>query len=106
MAILKTYDKQPWEVKDYDIDYRDWLAGTQPADTIANVTTAVSCLTDPPDSTLQVDSVTVANPRVKLMVSGGTSEKTYKVTVRMTTTGVDGFVRKDESELKFNVKDS
>ena len=109
MAVLATYRKQPWEVKDYDIDFSDWLSGVVPADTLATVETLVTCLSTPPDSTLVVDSVTlspaVASTRIKLMISGGTADKDYKVTVRATTTGVDGFVRRDESELKFVVKD-
>lgn len=105
MAILATHKKQPWEVKDYDIDYSDWLNGVSPADTLATVVPLVSCITTPADTALVVDSVTVSSNRVKFMVSGGTAGETYKLTARATTNGVDGFVRKDESELKFVLVD-
>lgn len=105
MAVLATYQKQPWEVKDYDIDYSDWLNGVTPADTLNTVVAIVSCITTPADTALVVDSTTVSNTGVKFMVSGGTAGETYKLTARATTDGVDGFIRKDESELRFVVKD-
>ncbi len=106
MTILKSFEKQPWEVKDYDIDYSDWLNGVSPADTLASVQAIVSCITNPADTALVVDSTTVSPTKVKFMVSGGTAGETYKLTARATTSGVDGFVRKDESELRFVVKDN
>lgn len=105
MTILATYHKQPFDVKDYDIDYSDWLNGVTPADTIASATASVICLTLPTDTSMVVNSVTVSPTKVKFMVAGGTDGQTYKLTSRVTTTGVDGFVRKDESELRFVVKD-
>lgn len=105
MAILATHQKQPWEVKDYDIDYSDWLNGVSPADTLASVVAIVTNITTPADTALVVNSVTVSTTKVKFMVSGGTAGDTYKLTARATTNGVDGFVRKDESELRFVVKD-
>jgi hypothetical protein len=96
--ILAKYEKQPAEVKDYDIDYSEWLIPAE--DTISSITTAVTSETEVAP-TLEVDytqnTITVA----KLWVSGGTVATQYKITVVMTSVGG----RIDESELVFNVKD-
>lgn len=105
MTILKKHVKQPWEVKDYDIDYSAWLAESSPADTLTVVTGAITCISDPPNTTLVLDSVDVTDTRAKFMVSGGTHGSVYILTARATTLGVDGWVRKDESELQFTVKE-
>lgn len=96
--ILAKYEKQPAEVKDYDIDYAEWLGPV--GDTVATATTTVTCDAEPVP-TLLVDSVETSDTLVKLWVSGGTGGVSYKVTVRMTTAGG----RLDESELVFKVKD-
>ena len=96
--ILAKYEKQPAEVKDYDIDYSDWLIPAE--DTIDGITTVVTSETQA-TPTLEVDytqnTITVA----KLWVSGGTVGTQYKITVFMTS--ADG--RIDESELIFSIKD-
>lgn len=96
--ILSQYEKQPAEVKDYDIRYDEWLS--PPSDTLYDATTAVVCLTSD-DATLVVDSVDITATVAKLWVSGGTAGERYKLTVRVTTAGG----RIDESELVFKVKD-
>lgn len=96
--ILATYEKQPSEIKDYDIDYREWL--TPADDVVSSVTTVVSSSTEAVP-TLVVDSIQSTVYLVKLWISGGTAGTKYKVTVQMTT--ADG--RLDESELVFSVKD-
>ena len=100
--ILAKYEKQPAEVKDYDIDYAEWLGPV--GDTVA---TAVAVVTSDagPVPTLKVDSVETSDTAVKLWVSGGTAGVRYKITVLMTTTGIAGKTRKDESELVFTVKE-
>ena len=100
--ILAKYEKQPAEVKDYDIDYAEWLGPV--GDTVATATTTVACDTEPAP-TLLVDSVETSDTLVKLWVSGGTAGARYKVTVLMTTTGFAGKTRTDESELVFTVKE-
>jgi hypothetical protein len=96
--ILAKYEKQPAEVKDYDIDYSDWLIPAE--DTIDSITTAVTSETEVVP-TLEVDytqnTITVA----KLWISGGTVGTQYKITVLMTSEGG----RIDESELIFRIKD-
>lgn len=97
--ILAKYEKQPLEVKDYDVDYAPWL--TAITDTLASLATSVVCLTDATDETLEVDSTTFTDDTVKVWISGGTDGEQYKLTLRVTTTGG----RVDESELIFRVRD-
>jgi hypothetical protein len=96
--ILAKYEKQPAEVKDYDIDYSDWLIPA--ADTINGITTAVTSETQA-TPTLVVDYTQQTITLSKLWISGGTVGVQYKVTVRMTSAGG----RIDESELIFSIKD-
>jgi hypothetical protein len=96
--ILAKYEKQPAEVKDYDIDYADWLIPVE--DTIDSITTSVTSETQAVP-TLEVDYTQNTITLAKLWVSGGTVGTQYKITVLMTT--VDG--RIDESELIFSIKD-
>ena len=97
--ILARYEKQPLEVKDYDVSYVPWLLAM--SDTLSALTTSVVCLTTPTNTTLEVDSTTVTDDAVKVWISGGTDGEQYKVTLRVTTTGG----RVDESELIFRVRD-
>jgi hypothetical protein len=96
--ILAKYEKQPAEVKDYDIDYADWLIPVE--DTIDTITTSVTSETEAVP-TLEVDFTQNTITLAKLWVSGGTVDTQYKITVLLTTT--DG--RIDESELVFSIKD-
>jgi hypothetical protein len=97
--ILERFTKQPAEVKDYDINYAEWLDPM--ADTLDAATTTVVCTTDPANTSLVVNTTEVANKSIKLWMSGGTDKQKYKVTVRVTTDGG----RLDESELIFSVRD-
>lgn len=97
--ILSKFEKQPFDVKDYDIDYTEWLATS--GDTLDVVTTTVACLTDPSDTSLVVDSVSITTTRAVLWISGGTHKAKYKVSVDAETVGG----RHDEVELIFYVKD-
>lgn len=96
--ILATYEKQPAEYKDYDIDYSQWL--TPADDTISLVTATVTSETQA-TPTLAVNLIQNTVYVSKLWVAGGTVGVKYKITVLMTT--LDG--RIDESELIFNIKD-
>lgn len=97
--ILATYQKQPAEVKDYDIDYLPWLSPM--GDTIDNISASVACMTDPADTAMAIDSVSNTVSLAKLWISGGTDKQKYKVTITVTTVGG----RTDQSELIFKVKD-
>lgn len=97
--ILERFEKQPSEVKDYDINYSDWL--TPMGDTLVSATASVICVTNPDDTALLVQSVLVTHYGVKLWMAGGTDRARYKVTVMASTTGG----RLDESELMFTIKE-
>ena len=90
---LGTFTKQPIEVKDYDLDYSEWLVA---ADTVeaAEVTVEPAGLT--------VGSVFTQDKKIKVWLSAGTNGTVYKLTVTMTT--ADGRVKQDEFKVK--VKDT
>lgn len=90
---LGTFTKQPVEVKDYDLDYSEWLVA---ADTVeaAEVTVEPAGLT--------VGSVFTQDKKIKVWLSAGTNGTVYKLTVTMTT--ADGRVKQDEFKVK--VKDT
>lgn len=89
---LGSYDKQPAEVLDYDVDYSEWL-------TRGDNVEATEVEVVPPG--LTVESTFINDPRVKIWLSGGQHGVTYKLTVTTTTT--DG--RKKQDEFKIRVKD-
>lgn len=103
MSYLGTWPKQPADVKDYDVDYTDWLAEITPAVTITSVVVTVSCLTDPTDTALLNTFNVISSPKIKVWLSAGTSRKDYKITVRATMTGSPA--RVDEREFKIKVRD-
>lgn len=90
--ILGTFEKQPADVKDYDIDYSQWLTT---GDGIASATVTV-------DGTgLVIDSYFLDPISVKVWISGGVTGAKHKVTVTVTTD--DGRVLQHEFVIK--VKD-
>ena len=86
MALLDTFTKQPREVLDFDISYAEVLQGR--TDTISSATVEVS----PAGLTAVYSSVT--NNVVKVVISSGTNNVTYKVTVLATSSA--GLVYEDE----------
>jgi len=94
---LADYTKQPIERKDYNVDYRDWLASI-PGDRIVSV---VCGLRNPPDDALIADASNFSDSEVKVWVSGGTGGCKYEVEITITT--AEG--RVDQSELIFRVKE-
>ena len=91
--IIGSFEKQPSEVLDYDIDCGDWLT---PGDNIQSVTAT------PDDAGLKVDSIVNNDPRIKIWLSEGVDGKSYKVTVGITT--ADG--RHKEVEFMVQVRDA
>jgi hypothetical protein len=92
--------KEPADQRDYDIDFSRWLPD---GDT---VTTAVATVDPPYDAVLnptglQVTSIGVTSPIVKVWVNGGVSGITYKVSVTTSTSG--GRIK--EVDFKIRVKD-
>lgn len=88
MAILGIVNKQPREVIDFDISYADALAGR--TSTLATAISEVS-----PTGLTLVDTIIVsATKKTKVIISGGTTGTTYKVTVLTSTD--DGLTLEDE----------
>ena len=88
MAILGTLNKQPREILDFDINYTTVLAGRT-----SILTTATSEVT-PIGLTLVSTVVYAGDKKAKLVVGGGTTGTTYKVTVLTDTD--DGLRYEDE----------
>lgn len=90
---LGTFTKQPVEVKDYDLDYSEWLVA---ADTVeaAEVTVEPAGLT--------VRSVFTQDKKIKVWLSAGTNGTVYNLTVTMTT----AYGRVKQDEFKVKVKDT
>lgn len=91
--ILETYEKQPAEVQDYDIDFNPYLEGM-------GLDTALNHVVEAPAGITIVNSI-LESGVVKVFVSGGENGKSYLITVRITTAG--GRVR--EVEIKIKVKE-
>lgn len=99
--ILDRKEKQPAEVKDYPIDYSEWLGEISGGDTLASAVAVAVCTTDAADTALVVDQVVLSNTALAVWLSAGTANQNYKVTVTVTTTGG----RVDESEFIVKLKD-
>lgn len=87
MALLGSFTKQTREVLDCDFDYATVLAGR--TDTINNKTVEVS-----PTAQLSIVSSTIFGNKIKVVVSGGNNNATYKLTVLATSTA--GLIYEDE----------
>lgn len=90
---MNLFSKQPADQLDYDLDFSDWLAGS---DTITGVVATSSA----PDD-LVVISASVTNQTAKVWLGGGTNGQTYKVTATITT--AEGRIK--ELEFKVRVRD-
>lgn len=93
MAYLETYQQQPSDNLDYDIEYGEFLSD---GDTVVSATKTVE-----PVGLTVTDPVVISDTRLKVWVTGGTSGSTYKVTV--TTTTASGRVKQDE--LRFRIRE-
>lgn len=92
MPILETFQKQPADVQDYDIDFSEYLS--------ALTDTAASAVVEAEPGITVVNHLIIGT-RVKVWLSGGTSGVRYKVTVRLTTTGG----RTKEVEIRLVVRE-
>ena len=88
-AVRGKFNKQPAEILDYDVDFTDWFTNRtdSPASHIVVAETGIT-----------VVSGTRTGNVVKVILSGGTDNASYKITVRLTTTA--GLVK----EADFTVK--
>lgn len=96
--MLIVWNKQPVEVKDYDILMGAFLKPSD--DEIVKVTTSVRTK-DQESTALVVDGVDYTKDEIKLWVSGGTTGCSYVVEVTVTTM----LGRVDQSEITFIVKE-
>ena len=97
--ILGTFNKQPSEVLDFDIDFSQWLPAGDTIDTAtAEVTLggAALLLTGTSGDTMIIDDTVV-----KQWVYAGTTGVTYQVQITATT--VQGRVK--EAEFRLRVKE-
>ena len=97
--ILDRKEKQPIEIKDYPINYADWLA--ESGDTLIDVQANIVCLTDSDDTSLTVHNLTLTPTAVSVWLAGGTDGQRYKVSVTVDTVGG----RRDQSEFIVRIKD-
>jgi hypothetical protein len=103
MALLDRFNKQPNEVKKYQVDYSEWLAT---GETVSSVPTSVTLLNPAADDvgepTLTIGTTQIVGGNVfEYYVSSGTDGKRYKVTFQASTTDSQTV----ESEVEFKVKD-
>ena len=96
---LGTKNKAPRDQLDYDVRYTDWLT---PGDGIASAQVTVDAMDALGAPDLHATEIVAASDLVKVWLSGGTSGRTYKVTVLATTD--DGRIKDDEFRIK--VKDA
>jgi hypothetical protein len=91
MALLGIFTKQPAEVLDYDISYKDLLSRDGDEIESANVTVTPEMGVQP--------TWTINGDRVKVWVAGGTDGVTYRFEV--TTTTKMGRVKQDEFRIRY-----
>lgn len=78
MGILGKFTKQPVEVQDYDIDFREYL--TSQSDTAVSHEVVV-------EAGLTLMASSLADGVVKVFIAGGDDGNQYKVSATVTTAG-------------------
>jgi hypothetical protein len=86
---MKTFEKQPVDKYDYDVNFSRWLAGI-------NDTASSAVVTNTLGITKITDSLSAGV--VKVWVTGGASGQTYTFTINLTTTG--GRIKQYEFAVK------
>ena len=87
---MNLFQKQPADQLDYDLDFSDWLTGS-------DVITGVVAVSSIPDE-LIVQSASIADQTAKIWLTGGISGTTYKITATIATS--EGRIK----ELEFKVR--
>jgi hypothetical protein len=104
MTLLDRFQKQPADIKKYQIDYSEWLAT---GETVTSVVTAVTVL-NPADTDVGEPTMTIGTTQIvggtvyEYYVSLGTDGKRYKVTFQASTSDSQTI----ESEIEFKVRDT
>lgn len=91
--MLGTFQKQPADVLDYDIDLRDWLEDTD--DVIEGATVTIS-----PEDELKEKSTRIYAQYLKLWLEGGEDRKDYRVTVLIKT--AEGRTKEVDFRMRVN----
>jgi len=104
MALLDRFNKQPDEIKKYQVDYSEWLVTGQ---TITSVSTVVE-IRNPADDDVGEPTLSVGTTQIisagtiyEYYLSLGTDRKRYKITFLADTSDL----QKVESEIEFKVND-
>lgn len=92
--ILARYRQQPYDIRRRNIDYTQWLAD---AETITEVTTDVTPVTDPP-FTVASAAVDPDGKTVIYYAGGGVADTDYTIAIR-TVTSLGPQKREDEIEV-------
>ena len=92
---IKKFTKQPGDTLDYDFDFTDWFAGRESV--IASHSTPVI---DPPAGGLNLVTHGRTGLVVKVVLSGGVTDQTYKLTFHITTTDATPLVKEVEAQYK------
>ena len=91
MAMLGRWTKQPGETISYPVDYVEWLA-ERPGNAIASYSVTA-------DDGISVASHVKTGAIITVLLAGGTSGNSYKVTIT-TTTDVTQEVKESEFVVK------
>lgn len=78
--------QSPRERLDYTFDFTDWLQGQSNLDADSVYVSDFVDVTVSPANELNIDAVDVEQKRVKVVLSGGTLNTTYKIRCLITTT--------------------
>lgn len=103
---MKTFDKQPSDVLDYDVDLSEWFEDI-PGDDIQSVTVVTTGTGIAPELVLGPDALPefqlIDSPsvRFKVWIGSGVTGQSYKVTAKVVT----GAGREKEIDFKIKVKD-
>lgn len=89
VSVIGRSTKQPDEVLDYDVDFDEWFS---------NRTDTPSSYTVDAETGITVVSDDLVDNTVRVVLGGGTSGESYKVTVLLTTS--DGIVKEADFVVK------
>jgi hypothetical protein len=103
MTLLDRFNKQPNEIKKYQIDYSEWVATGETVDTVTPTVTLLNPATgDVGEPTLAVGTTNLPGGNIyEYYLSLGTDGKRYKITFLADTSDSQTV----ESEIEFRVND-
>jgi hypothetical protein len=104
MAVLDRFNKQPDEVKKYQIDYSAWLStgvAISSSSQVITILNPASSDVGEPTLTISATAIIANGTGYQYYISGGTDGKRYKVTFLTNTADSQTL----ESEIEFTVSD-